>query len=141
MTLTLQRNPKEDGDDLLLLEDNPGDIRFIEEAFSSSPLDVTIHNVSKTDAALEFLQRCGDYADVPEPDLIFVSWKHLETTGDEVLTTLQVEYAQIPVVVLTGQKTRSEPSQSRKPEADLLREKPTLPQGYVEIVRSIALVQ
>lgn len=132
------RSPRENIDDLLLLEDNPGDIRFIEEAFNSAPLDVTVHSVTGTEAALEFLQRRGYYVDVPDPDLVFISWNYVESTGEEVLTTLQTEYSHIPVVMLTGQKTTSETSRSRTPEADLLTEKPTVPEGYVEIVRSVA---
>lgn len=138
MTPTHHRSPPESIDDLLLLEDNPGDIRFIEEAFDSAPLDVTVHSVTETAAALEFLDQRGYYADVPEPDLVFVSWNHVEPTGDEVLSTLQTEYSHIPVVMLTGQKPSSETSGSRTPEADLLTEKPTVPEGYVEIVRSVA---
>lgn len=138
MTPTHHQHPRADIDDLLVLEDNPRDIRFIEESFDSAPLDVTVHSVTGTDAALEFLHQRGYYADVPEPDLVFVSWNHVEPTGDEVLSTLQTEYSHIPVVMLTGQKTSSETGRSRKPEADLLTEKPTVPEGYVEIVRSVA---
>lgn len=132
------RSPRDNIDDLLLLEDNPGDIRFIEEAFNNAPLNVTVHSVTGTEAALEFLDQRGYYADVPEPDLVFISWDHVEPTGDEVLTTLQTEYSHIPVVMLTGQKTSLETSRSCKPEADQLTEKPTVPEGYIEIVRSVA---
>lgn len=138
MTPTHPQRPPEAIDDLLLLEDNPGDIRFIEEAFDSAPLDVTVHSVTGTDAALAFLQRRGYYADVPEPDLVFVSWNYVETTGDEVVTTLQTEYSHIPVVMLTGQKTTPETGRSLESAADLLTEKPAVPEGYVEIVRSVA---
>lgn len=138
MTSTLHRDSPGDIYDLLLVEDNPGDIRFIEEAFSTSPLAVTVHSVSRTDAALGFLQRRGDYAKVPKPDLVFVNWNLVETTVDEVVTTLQAEYSHIPVVLLTDSKTRVETSQSPMPQADLLTEKPTDPEGYLEIVSSIA---
>lgn len=138
MTPTHHRNSWKDIDDLLLLEDNPGDIRFVEEAFDSSPLEVTVHSVTGTDAALEYLQQRGYHADVPEPDVVFVSWNHVESTGDEVLTTLQTEYSHVPVVMLTGQQISTETSRSPGRQADLLTEKPTAPEGYVDIVRSVA---
>ncbi|MFC6716304.1 response regulator [Natrialbaceae archaeon GCM10025810] len=136
MTPTLYPHSPGDIDDLLLVENNPRDIRFIEETFSTSPLEVTVHSVSSSDAAIHFLQRRGDYADAPEPDLVFVNWNLVEMTDDEVVTTLQTDYSQIPLVILTVSRTRVPTSHSSR--ADLVTEKPTDLEGYIEIVRAIA---
>ena len=124
--------------DLLVVEDNPADVRLIEEVFSNSSLEVTVHSVSTSDAGLDFVQQRGNYADAPEPDLVFLDWNLEETIGEEVLTTLTTEYPHIPVVVLTGSKAALETTQSPPVKADLLTEKPADPDEYIEIVHSIA---
>jgi len=136
MTTTLCSDSPGDIDDLLLVEDNPRDIRFIEETFNTSPLEITVHSVSSSGAAVNFLQRRGEYVDSPEPDLVFVNWKLVERTGNEVVTTVQADYSHIPIVILTVSKTRVETIDSS--QADLLTAKPTDPKEYIEIVRSIA---
>ena len=124
--------------DLLVVEDNPPDRRLIEEVFGSSSLEVTVHGVSTSDAALDFIYQREKYADAPEPDLVFLDWKLEQTTGRDVLEALKSDQPHVPVVVLTGSKAALETDRSPTERADLLREKPTEPDEYVEILRSIA---
>lgn len=125
-------------DDLLLVEDNPGDIRLVEETITNSSLDVTVHSASTSAAAMDFIYQRGEYADAPEPDLVFLDWHLRQTTGREVLMAIEGDYSHIPVVILTGSKAKVETDQLPSMKADLVKEKPTDPDGYINIIRSIA---
>ncbi|GAA1345951.1 response regulator [Streptomyces sanglieri] len=138
MKTTNQHNFRGGETDLLVVEDNPADIRLIEEVVSDSSLEVTVHDVSTSDAGLDFIYQGGRYADVPKPDLVFLDWNLEQTTGREILTTLKTEYTHIPVVVLTGSKAPLEIDQSPAAQADLLTEKPSDPDEYIQILRSTA---
>ena len=59
-----------DPTDILLVEDNPGDIRLTQEAFKESRLTNELHAVEDGIAALDFLFQRNTYADAPRPDLI-----------------------------------------------------------------------
>ncbi|WP_165875174.1 response regulator [Natrarchaeobius chitinivorans] len=124
--------------DLLLVEDNPADSRFVEETVNNSSLDVTVHSVSTSAAGLDFIHQQGEYPDAPEPDLVFLDWNLRRTTGRDVLTVLKDDYSHIPVVILTGSKTKVGTDHLPSSKADLVREKPTDPDGYIKIIRSVA---
>lgn len=89
---------------ILIVEDNPGDIRLIEEAFRGSPLDSTIHTTKTRDAALDFLYQRGEYEDVRRPDLILLDWNLSQNTGEEVIREAKSVEPAVPVVVMTGSK-------------------------------------
>jgi len=58
--------------EILLVEDNPGDVRLKREAFKDAKLHLTLHVVSDGIEAMEFLKREGKHADAPRPDLILL---------------------------------------------------------------------
>lgn len=138
MKTTNQRDFQGGEVDLLVVEDNPADIRFIEEVVSGSSLAVTVHSVSTSDAGLDFVRQRGTHADAPEPDLVFLDWNLEQSTGRAVLTTLTSESSHIPVVVLTGSKAALESDQSLPEQADVVTEKPSEPDEYLQILRSVA---
>lgn len=129
------------GDDemkeLLVVDDNPADIRLIKEAFGNSQLAPTIHGVNTSDTALDFVYQREEYADAPEPDAVFLDWNLAETTGKEVLDALKADYSHIPVVVMTGLTPETEPGQSSFSQADVSMEKSTEPQEYIETLCSL----
>ncbi|WP_126662308.1 response regulator [Haloterrigena salifodinae] len=124
--------------DLLLVEDNPADIRFVEEAINNSSLDVTVHSVSTSAAGVDFIHQRGEYTDALEPDLVFLDWNLQRTTGREVLTAIEDDCSHIPIVILTGSKAKLETDHLPSTKAELMKEKPTDPDGYIEIICSIA---
>lgn len=89
---------------ILIVEDNPGNIKLIEEAFRGSPLD-SIHTTKTRDAALDFLYQRGEYEDVRRPDLILLDWNLSQNTGEEVIRKAKSVEPAVPVVVMTGSKT------------------------------------
>lgn len=94
---------------LLLVEDNPGDARLIEEAFSPALTD-RLHVVSMGEEAIDFVHQRGEYVDASRPDLILLDWHLPDMGGDEVLAELNANsnHDHIPVIVLTGTQSEQE---------------------------------
>ncbi|MXV63363.1 response regulator [Natronorubrum sp. JWXQ-INN-674] len=96
--------------DLLIVEDNPGDARLVQEAFGEPDDASSLHVVSDGDEALDFVHQRGDHAAAPRPDLILLDWNIPRTSGKAVLTELKgdPDLKQIPVTVLTGSQDESD---------------------------------
>ena len=124
-------------EDLLVVEDNPGDIRLLEEAFEEASLETTVHAVSTGEAALDFVNQHGEYDDAPQPDVVLLDWSLPKMDGDEVLSELTTNSPEIPVVILTGSNPLKEAVESMTSQADAYLTKPTEPDAYTEILRSL----
>lgn len=88
--------------EVLLVEDNPGDVRLIQEAMKDR--GVCLHAVRDGEQALRFLNREGGFADMPRPDLILLDLNLPRLSGREVLAALKAHpaYRCIPVIVITS---------------------------------------
>ncbi len=89
--------------DILLVEDNPGDVRLAREALKESKVRNKLFVVDDGVEAMTFLRRQGKYADAPRPDLILLDLNLPRKSGREVLTEIKTDESLklIPVVVLT----------------------------------------
>ncbi len=89
--------------DILLVEDNPGDVRLTQEAFRDSRLPVKLSVVMDGEDALNYLFRRGNYADVTKPDIILLDLNIPKKDGKEVLSEIKNDdvLKYVPVVVLT----------------------------------------
>ncbi|HUL24056.1 MAG TPA: response regulator [Thermodesulfobacteriota bacterium] len=89
--------------EILLVEDNPGDVRLTEEAFKEGKIFNRLSVVGDGVEALAFLRREGPYSDAPRPDLILLDLNLPRKNGRDVLAEIDEEedLRQIPVVVLT----------------------------------------
>lgn len=126
----------EEWEDILIVDDNPGDIRLIEEAFKASPLDPTLHTTQTCEEALEMLFQRGEHDGVPRPDLVLVDWNLSKQTGDEVIQAVNSVDSAIPAVVMTGSKTGLQRIESSSSGADEYIEKQADIQAYIDILRS-----
>lgn len=124
-------------EDILVVDDNPADLRFIEEAFRKSALEPTIHTTTKRNDALEFLSRCRNVDGSPSPVLVLLDWNLSRSTGEEVLEAAKLGDRDTPVIVMTGSQSKTRALESTVEKADLVFEKPTEPDGYIKAVRSI----
>jgi len=90
--------------EVLLVEDNPGDIRLTLEAFKEGKIRNHLNVVGDGVEALSFLHRQGPYAHAPRPDLILLDLNLPKKDGREVFAEIKVEEGlkSIPVVVLTS---------------------------------------
>jgi DNA-binding response OmpR family regulator len=124
--------------DLLVVDDNPADLRFVEEAFRESALEPTIYTSSKREDALRFLSRCDDdNDDTPDPTLVLLDWNLSRSTGQAVLEAAKSSDSPTPVIVMTGGQVETSTGRAAIEGADLVIEKPTDPAGYVDAVRSV----
>lgn len=92
--------------ELLLVDDNPGDVRLTREALKESGLPGALSVVCDGEQALAFLRRAGPHAAAPRPDLVVLDLNLPRVDGRQVLAALAADPAlkDIPVVVLTTSK-------------------------------------
>ncbi|OAQ52492.1 hypothetical protein HTG_12785 [Natrinema mahii] len=124
---------------LLLVEDNPGDVRLIEEAFKTTSFDVSLHTEADGDAALEFLhERAAGEAGL-EVDLMLLDLNLPRTGGFEVLETIKddPELASLPVLVLTSSEATEDIVRSYELCANAYLTKPTDPDEFADIGRAV----
>jgi len=89
--------------EILLVEDNPGDVRLTQEAFKESKVPNKLHVTRDGVEAMEFLRQKGNYAKAPRPDLILLDLNLPKKDGREVLAEIKddADLRRIPVVILT----------------------------------------
>ena len=124
--------------DILLVEDNPGDIRLTQEAFKEGQIANTLYVVTDGIEALDFLYKRGDHTDVPYPDLILLDLNLPRKNGDEVLEEIKEEQnlSRIPVIILTSSQAEEDVVRSYDLCANAYLTKPVDPSEFVEVVRS-----
>jgi CheY-like chemotaxis protein len=95
---------------ILLIEDNPADVRLTREAVKNSQLESMLSVVKDGVEAMDFLRRRGNYPEAPTPDLIFLDLNLPRKDGREVLAEIKSdpELRRIPVVVLTTSRAESD---------------------------------
>ena len=125
--------------DILLVEPNPGDARLFAESFTDGKLVNQIYTVTDSEAALNFVQQRGEYAEMPQPDLVLLEPRLPGKTGMEVLSDLNDEPAlsEIPVVVLTSSDVGEAIARSHSIDADHYIQKPVEPEEFIEFVQSV----
>ncbi|MBC8099078.1 MAG: response regulator [Armatimonadetes bacterium] len=125
--------------EILLVEDNPGDVRLTREALRDGKLHNVLHVVQDGVEALDFLQRRGTYADAPRPDIILLDLNLPRMSGREVLALIKNDPAlqTIPVVVLTTSDDERDILASYSLHANCYITKPIDMKQFVVIVQSI----
>jgi len=125
--------------EILLVEDNPGDVRLTMEAFREVKVCNRIHTVYDGMQALNFLNRDGSYGNVPFPDLILLDLNLPKKNGREVLASIKADERtrHIPVVVLTTSKSEEDIVKSYELQASCFVTKPVDLDQFLEVVRSI----
>ncbi|AGB32948.1 response regulator receiver protein [Natrinema pellirubrum DSM 15624] len=123
---------------ILLVEDNPGDVRLTKEAFKQGRIENDLYVVSDGTEALEFLSKHGEYADVPRPDLILLDLNLPGKDGEDVLEDLKADpkLQSIPVIVLTSSRAEEDIARSYELHANAYLTKPVDPDEFIETVRA-----
>ena len=101
---------KHDPIEVLLVEDNPGDVRLTREAFESAANYCRISVVSDGEEALAYLRRQGKYREAPSTDLVLLDLNLPKVDGQEVLRNVKGDrtLASIPVIVFTSSDALSD---------------------------------
>ncbi|WP_255171071.1 response regulator [Natrononativus amylolyticus] len=125
--------------DILLVEDNPGDVRLIEDAFSQGSTNSTLHVVTDGKQALDFLNRQGSYANATRPDLVLLDLNVPRVSGFDVLARIRAEHAlsTLPVIVLTGSRSADDVALSYRLHANAYVTKPPDPRALARLVRTL----
>jgi CheY-like chemotaxis protein len=125
--------------DVLLVEDDPGDVLMTKEAFEHYKLRNVLHVVTDGEQALQFLRRTGGYADAPRPGLILLDLNLPRLDGLEVLAELKAdpELKVIPVVILTTSQAQQDVLRSYALHANAYVSKPVDFETFMEAIRQI----
>ncbi|MCX7827373.1 MAG: response regulator, partial [Verrucomicrobiae bacterium] len=96
--------------EILLAEDNPGDVRLTREALKDAKVHNRLHVVPDGFEALTFLRQEGRYADAPRPDLILLDLNMPRMDGREVLKQVKSDerLRRIPVVIITSSQAEED---------------------------------
>ena len=125
--------------EILLVEDNPGDVRLTQEAFREGKLHTRLHVVSDGEAALELLRQRGAYAAAARPDLILLDLNLPKKDGREVLAEIKRddELKSIPVVILTTSKAEQDILKVYHLHANCYVTKPVNLEQFLGVVKAI----
>lgn len=125
--------------EVLLVEDNPGDVRLVSEALKNGSGGCRLHVVSDGKEALGFLSRLGEYSEAPRPDLVLLDLKIPKKSGLEVLESIKGDpgLKRIPVVVLTSSEAEEDIRRAYDLNANCYVSKRLELQEYFAAVRSV----
>jgi CheY-like chemotaxis protein len=125
--------------DILLVEDDPGDVLMTREALEHHKIRNTLHVVGDGVEAMQFVRRQAPYENVPRPGLILLDLNLPRKNGQEVLAELKQspEYRVIPVVILTTSEAEEDIVRSYNLHANAYITKPVDFDRFVEVVRQI----
>jgi len=135
----MQGNERGSAVKILLVEDNPGDIRLTQEALKESKMLNELYVAEDGVEALEFLNREGKYSDAPHPDLILLDLNLPKKDGRELLEEIKADekLMRIPVVVLTTSKAQEDIYRMYEQHANCYITKPIDLDQFIEVVKSI----
>ncbi len=125
--------------DILLVEDNPGDVRLAKEALKDSKLLNKLYQVSDGIEAIAFLRQQGEYSDAPRPDLVLLDLNLPRKGGREVLAEIKADETlkRIPVVILTISRAEEDILKSYNLHANCYISKPFDMEQFIKVVKSI----
>lgn len=124
---------------VLLVEDDPGDVMLIREAFADHKVGNVLNVVSDGVEAMRFVRREGEYAEEERPDLVVLDLNLPRKSGSEVLAEIKgdPELSTIPVVVLTTSEAEEDVMRSYRHHANAYITKPVDFDRFREIVHRI----
>jgi CheY-like chemotaxis protein len=125
--------------EILLVEDNPGDVRLTREALKEGKVYSNLHTVKDGVEAMDFLRRQGKFKDVPRPDIILLDLNLPKKDGREVLEEIKTDndLKRIPVVVLTTSKAEEDVLRTYNLHANCYVTKPVDLEKFMVVVKSI----
>jgi two-component system, chemotaxis family, response regulator Rcp1 len=125
--------------EILLVEDNPGDVELTREALDTARVFNRLHVVDDGADAVDFLFRRGQFADVPRPDIILLDLNLPKKDGRQVLSEIKAEpsLSQIPVVVLTTSQAEEDILRAYLLHANCYVTKPVDFNQFLHIVSTI----
>ncbi len=125
--------------EILLIEDNPGDARLMEEAFKDGKVKNILHIIDDGVEATDFLFKRNKYSNAPRPDLIILDLNLPKKNGQEVLAEIKADPGLriIPVIILSISNADEDIIRSYNLHANCFLNKPINLNKFFEVVKSI----
>jgi chemotaxis family two-component system response regulator Rcp1 len=125
--------------EILLVEDNPADVRLTAEAFRDSDVHHRLRHVSDGVEAMDYLLRRGAFEDVSRPDVLLLDLNLPRKDGREVLAEIKADpkLRRIPVVVLTTSQAEPDLVQAYDLHANCYLIKPLEFDRFIAVVEQI----
>lgn len=124
---------------ILIVEDNPGDVRLIREALRDAKILITFQVASDGIEALDILFRQGDHRNAPRPDIIMLDLNLPKKGGWEVLQEIKLDSAlkSIPIIILTASEAEEDIRRSYQLHANCYITKPGNLDDFLTVVKSV----
>jgi chemotaxis family two-component system response regulator Rcp1 len=125
--------------EILLVEDNPGDVRLIKEVFKDAKIYNSMQVAYDGEVAMEILRKEGEYIDAAFPDLILLDLNLPKKDGREVLREIKGDKSLkcVPVVILTTSNAEEDLIETYKMNANCYITKPVDLDQFINVVKSI----
>ena len=124
--------------EILLVEDNPADVRLIKEIFKDFTVQNEMHVVNNGITAMDFLYKKGQYKNAPRPDLVLLDLNLPRKDGREVLVEIKENETlkSIPVIILTTSSAPEDISETQN-YANCFITKPANLDHFIKVLRSL----
>ena len=124
---------------ILLVEDNPGDVRLTKESLKDAKVLNRLHVVRDGEEALDFLRRQGEHTRAVRPDLILLDLNLPKKNGREVLAEIKdnPDLRRIPVVILTVSKAEEDIIKTYDLHANCYIAKPVDLDQFLAVIKAI----
>jgi chemotaxis family two-component system response regulator Rcp1 len=124
---------------ILLVEDNPGDVRLIQEIFREDKIYNKLEITRDGEDALNYLHQEGVYKNTPRPDLILLDLNLPKKNGNEVLVEIKSDehLRRIPVLILTASKAEEDIARAYNHHANCYLTKPIDLNQFINVVQQI----
>ena len=125
--------------EILLVEDNPGDVDLARNALENSKIRNILHAVSNGEEAMAFLRCQGEYANASRPDLVLLDLNLPRKDGREVIAEIKSDddLKRIPVVIMTSSRDEEDILKSYNLHANCYITKPMDLNQFIKVVKSI----
>ena len=125
--------------DILMVEDNPADVRLAQEAFKYQKLSNPLNIVKDGVEAIKYLRKEGRYAEVARPDIILLDLNLPRMSGQEVLKTIKEDenLSTIPVVILSTSDAEKDILKAYQSHANCYITKPVDFEKFADVVRQV----
>ncbi|WP_238717368.1 response regulator [Natronorubrum halophilum] len=125
--------------DILLVEDNPGDVRLTQEAFKEIDSEIRFHTVTDGEGATTYFDVCGTDTSSINPDLVLLDLNLPRVDGFEILEILgdELDYPPPPILVLSSSETEEDIVKSYERAANAYLTKPDDPDEFDALAKAI----
>jgi len=132
-------NSSSDKIEILLVEDNPADIRLVQEVFKEARINNKMHVTLNGEKAMQLLRRESEYAHVSRPDLIILDLNLPKKDGKEVLKEIKedMNLKTIPVIILTTSNAEDDLIETYENNANCYITKPVDLDNFIKVVKTI----